>query len=274
MKRKIIRDAVLLLVVFAVIWGVLAILIPDRTSDNGWISKDQEEKVAVHLVEIIESQFTVLEENPWQEGLDSMVQILQSKIPESKQPEYRVKVLDNSSINAFATLGGHIYFFTGLLEIAETPEEICAVLAHEMGHIEKDHVIKKLISEFGISIILGIATGGDTLLIREILKTLSSGVFSRKQEKEADEFALKTLNDAGISPRYLGIIFKRLQETQPEDLPDLTIISSHPSIKSRVRMSFEYPLDDFEEVCYEIPWPGMDYGADSEEENLNETLEQ
>lgn len=269
MKQKIIRDAVLLLVVFVVIWGVLAILIPDQTSDNGWISKEQEEKVAVHLVEIIENQFTVLEENPWQDGLDSMVHILQKQIPESKQPEYRVKVLDNSSVNAFATLGGHIYFFTGLLEMAETPEEIAAVLAHEMGHVEKDHVIKRLISEFGISIILGIATGGDTLLIREILKTLSSGAFSRKQEKEADEFALKTLYAAGISPRYLGIIFKKLQDTQPEDLPDMTIISSHPSIKSRVRMSFEYPLDDFDEVCYEIPWPGMDYGPEPEqEENL------
>jgi len=270
MKNKIWRDALILLILFGVIWAVFSLVIPGGKTGKGWISKEQEEKVAGYITEIIEKQFTVMEENEWQEGLDSMVRVLQMNVPESKQIDYTIKVIDGSMVNAFATLGGNIYFFRGLLELAESPEEIAAVLAHEMGHIEHDHVIKKLISEFGISVILSISTGGDVLLMKEIVKAISSGAFSRKQEKEADQFALETLHQSGISPRYLGIIFKRLQEESPaKDMPEFTLLSSHPSVKSRIKMAFEYNMDDFEEKQYHFPWPGTEeVDLEVEEETL------
>jgi len=259
MRNKILRDALILVVLFGVIWAVFSLIIPGSKENKGWISKEQEEKVAGYITDIIEQQFKVLEDSEWQEGLDSMVKVLQLHSVENKDIDYTIKVIDEPIVNAFATLGGNIYFFRGLLEVAENPEEIAAVLAHEMGHIEHDHVIKKLISEFGISVILGISTGGDVLLMKEIVKAISSGAFSRKQEKEADQFALGTLYDSGINPRHLGVIFKRLQESSPtKDLPEFTLLSSHPSVKSRIKMAFEYDMDEFEEVEYQFPWPGVE----------------
>ena len=271
MKKKLYRDAIILILVFGLVWIVLSQLVPRRAQSDGWISKDQEEKVAEYLVEIIEKQFKVMDENPWQAGLDSMLIVLQSNIPDSKQPIYKVKVLDSSLVNAFATLGGHIYFFRGLLETAETPEEIAGILAHEMGHVEHEHVIKRLISEFGITIILGLSTGGDVLMLKQIIKTLTSGAFSRKQEKEADLFALNTMHDAGIDPRHLGIIFKRLQESQPVDMSQFEIINSHPSIKSRIKMSFEFDKSNFNEIQYGFPWP-IEENEEEEEINMDTEL--
>lgn len=267
-----IRDALILLLFFGLIWGIFAWVFPRNKASDGWITKEQENKIAEVLTEYIEKQFNVMEENEWQASLDSMLLVMHAHIDQPKEITYTVKVLDSSTPNAFATLGGNIYFFRGILEMAEHPEEIAAILAHEMGHIEHDHVIKRLISEFGITVLLGILTGGDLIALKEILRTLSSGAFSRKQEREADDFALRTMYNAGISPRHLGVIFKRLRETLPDNMPDMTIISSHPSIDSRIKKSFEYDLSEFQEVNYRFPWPGMEYDEEIETEETEVEL--
>ncbi len=264
MKRKLFRDALILLATFGLVWLVLTLVLPERDVEKGWLSEDQEEKLSEFIINIIEQQFKVIDSTEYDEGLDSIVAILHRQMESSKQKEYKVKVLGNSEINAFATLGGRIYFFKGMLEMAERPEEIAAVMAHEMGHIEHDHVIRRLISEFGITVLLGISTG-DTLLIKEVIKMLSKSAFSRKQEREADDFALNLLHDSGISPRNLGTLFRKLQEAYDSNIPNVTIISSHPSVEERIKKSFEYDMEDFSEVNHFIPWPGVTYEQEDEE---------
>src|SRR5690606_18521629 len=138
-----------------------------------------------------------------------------SQLPDSEY-KYKIKILDEDIPNAFATLDGRIYFFRGMLEMAEKPEEIAAVLAHEMGHVEKKHVLNKLISEFGLTILTTVATGGDMVLAREVILTLTREAYSRSQENEADDFALELLFDSGINPKDLGTMFRKLKDEHPE----------------------------------------------------------
>jgi len=64
-----------------------------------------------------------------------------------KDVVYRFMVLTdekNDNYNAFAVPGGYIYIFDDLVEVLETDDNIAAVLAHEMGHIEAKHSVKRM----------------------------------------------------------------------------------------------------------------------------------
>src|SRR5690606_24136018 len=115
----------------------------------------------------------------------------------------------NESVNAFALPGGNIVILSGLLEFSENPEEVAAVLAHEMAHVEKRHVVDRLLKEFGMQVVFGVLTGGDLVVLSEISRTVTSTFFDRRQEEEADEFALELLHRCNISPRALGTLFRR-----------------------------------------------------------------
>ena len=52
---------------------------------------------------------------------------------------YRFQVADAEDINAFAVPTGYIFVTSGLLEALETEEELAAILAHEIAHVESRH---------------------------------------------------------------------------------------------------------------------------------------
>lgn len=257
MRIKIWRDAILLSLLCVAGWGIFAWLSPERGSLSTMMTRDQESRLGSVLAEMIESRYTVLEDNPWQPALEQIAQRLRTVHPESGY-YYTIRVLDDELPNAFATLDGQIYFFRGMLELADRPEEIAAVMAHEMAHVEKRHVVKKLISEFGLAVLGGLATGGDAVIAGEILHAISAGAFSRRQEREADDFALATLVKAGIHPAHLGAIFRKLQQESPDSRTHIALLSSHPDIASRIQLAMAYPTEDLSERPLEVDWPAKD----------------
>lgn len=132
--------------------------------------------------------------------------------------------------------------------------ELAAVLAHEMGHLEKRHVVEKMIENFGVGILTGVFVGGDAVVITEMIAILTSSKFSRVKEEEADQFALDLLTNTNISSGYLVKIFKKLNKKhkggfQPE------IISSHPNMGKRIAKVFNNNLpNDFEDIPFNIDW--------------------
>ncbi len=259
MFEKIIRDGLILIVGCGLLWFALSKLIPAQKPLNNLISLEQEEKLAEFITDLIEKQYTVIEDTVWTKTFEEILTRFEKQMPDSDY-EYKIKILDNEIPNAFATLDGNIYFFKGMLDLADKPEEIAAVLAHEIAHVEKKHVVNKLISEFGLTIITTVATGGDMVLAREIILSMTRGAFSRRQEKEADEFALSLLYDSGINPKYLGTLFRKLKEEHPESANQIEIMSSHPDIQSRIEKSLEYDLEGF----LEIPLDSMEVKTDEE----------
>jgi predicted Zn-dependent protease len=247
MLQKIVRDGVILVVGCVLLWFVLSKLIPAQKPLNNLVSAEQEEKLAEYITDLIETQYTVIQDTAWTRRFGEIMSRFEKQMPDSDY-EYKIKILDNEIPNAFATLDGNIYFFKGMLDLADKPEEIAAVLAHEIAHVEKKHVMNKLISEFGLTIITTVATGGDMVLAREMILMMTRGAFSRRQEKEADDFALKLLYDSGINPKYLGTLFRKLKEEHPESASQIEIMSSHPDLQSRIKKSLEYSVDGFKEV--------------------------
>jgi predicted Zn-dependent protease len=113
-------------------------------------------------------------------------------------------------VNAFALPGGHIIVMRGLIEMAQTPEHLAAVLAHELGHVAQRDPILQALRAAGtaglLSLVLGDATGGTVLALAG--ETLISAKNSRAVEARADDFALAQLAAGGRVPRGIGGIFR------------------------------------------------------------------
>ena len=247
----------ILLGVFALIW--LAASLFNYPDDPQLISIEKEEKLGEAYVDLIllNPMFRELEN----ETIDSAVTMIGDRLEEGLKPSdyhYRFVVFENKMINAFTVPGGNILISTGLIAFCDSPEELAAVMAHEMGHVEERHVVARLIKELGIDIL----TSGDQFVLGEVTGLLTSTSFDRKQEEEADRFAAELLERSSIEPRTLATLFRKLEgEMDNELLSQFEIISTHPNFSSRLRDALSYqPGADFKALPLDLDWEGIKDG--------------
>ncbi len=151
----------------------------------------------------------------------------------------QVHYIDNSTVNAFATLGGNVVFFRGLVGKMPSENALAMVMSHEIAHVKLRHPI----STFGRGLAIGIAltlvsagTGSDiagrTLGNAGLLTALT---FSRSQESAADADALRAL--ARMYGHVAGAeeVFKLLHEESARGIGNLpAVLRSHPLDQDRI----------------------------------------
>lgn len=262
MIRKIYKELFIILGIFLLGWIGFTLLKPIPEPPEFAISVDKEAELGDMLaMEILEKN----EELKSDTVLEAISQIKKQLISslEATNYDYQFYVVKNESVNAFATLGGHIFIFSGLIDMTDEPEELAAVLAHEIGHVEKRHVVNKLVKEIGVTVLFSILTGSDPVLVGEVAKAAVSSAFDRSQESEADQFALKTMVETNISPRYMARIFRKIKEKYGGYDEHLEFLMSHPNLNKRIKESLEYPLsEDFEEKKIETNWEAVKRNLD------------
>ena len=257
MQRSILRDLLILLGVSALIW--LAASLFNYPDDPQLISIEKEERLGEAYVDLIllNPMFRELEN----ETIDSAVTLIGDRLEaglKHSDYHYRFVVFENKMINAFTIPGGNILISSGLIAFCDSPEELAAVMAHEMAHVEERHVVARLIKELGIDIL----TSGDQYVLGEVTGLLTSTSFDRKQEEEADRFAAELLESSSIEPRTLATLFRKLEgEMDNELLKQFEIISTHPNFSSRIRDALSYqPADDFEAFLIDLDWEEIKAG--------------
>jgi predicted Zn-dependent protease len=128
-----------------------------------------------------------------------------------------------------------------LLDVMESPEELAAVLAHEIAHAEKRHISKRLARQFGLTVLLG-AAGGDAVVLREITEQLIASAFDRAQEHEADRAGRDRMARARIDPRVMATAFRHMKQAIEELPRALQVLSTHPDIDDRIRDALAHPI--------------------------------
>lgn len=137
-------------------------------------------------------------------------------------------VIDSRVPNAVALPGGRIYVFRGMIEAAETPDELAGVIGHEMGHVAGRDGMRRLIQSGGTSYLIGLLFGdvtGSGAAIW-ITRTLLDSAYSRDAETHADDFAAAALAKLGRSPEPLGELLVRV--TGEKKASPMSILASHP----------------------------------------------
>lgn len=149
------------------------------------------------------------------------------------QTELQSEVLSSNIKNAFALAGGRVYVLDGLLQAAESVDELAGVLAHELGHAShRDHV-RLMIYNGGTSFLIGLLFGDVTGSGAAVFATqaLLTSSYSRGAETSADTFAITVMHALGRSPKPLGDFLFRL--TQGRESRSLSILASHPLTSER-----------------------------------------
>jgi len=266
MRETAVRDLIILLAVGAALFlgGYFVVKQINKSDiDLGYdFSIAQEEELGDLFKDIIWDQYPTIKDNAADSALHQITARLIESI-DSTPYRYQFTIIDSEEINAFTIPGGNIYVFSGLIELTETPEELAAVLAHEIGHAEKRHVVDKLVKELSITAIVTILSGGDPSVLTQILKDIIGNSFSRGQEEEADEYALKLLEDAHIAPKSLARFFERLNEKDLDYNRNLEILMTHPHNDSRIDKARRYRTkNDFKSIPFEFDWKRVQESVD------------
>jgi predicted Zn-dependent protease len=149
-----------------------------------------------------------------------------------------VHYMDTDTINAFATLGGHIVIYRGLLEKLPHENALAMVMAHEIAHIKHRDPLVAVGRGITVGLALTTLTGlGDSALSQQLLGQIgliSSLSFSREQEQEADKIALATLNNYYGHSHGATALFKIFAQAQQAYHPP-ALLSTHPVTAERIR---------------------------------------
>lgn len=154
---------------------------------------------------------------------------------------YRLEFRDAPAIgpNAFALPGAIIVITDDMVETAESTEEVLAVLAHEIGHVEHRHSMRHLLQDSLVATLITSVTSDAASLnvsVGGLPTLLAQTKYSRQFESEADGFAFKLLKRHNLSPAAFATFMERLAENRGHDGP-FAFLSTHPATAERIEQA-------------------------------------
>jgi Zn-dependent protease with chaperone function len=152
---------------------------------------------------------------------------------------FRLVVVDDDDVNAFAAPGGHLIVLRGLLEFVATPDELAGVFAHEVQHVVRRHTTQALLRHASTGLLLAAAAGdlsGLTAFGLESARTLGSLRYGRRAEEEADREGMRLLIAGGLDPASMIAFFEALarRDSGPSRASWTRYLSSHPATEARL----------------------------------------
>jgi Zn-dependent protease with chaperone function len=173
---------------------------------------------------------TGAKEKEGREALDRMVRRLEAA---ARLPiPLKLKVVRQKQANAIALPGAYVYVFEGLIDRAESADEVAGVIAHEIGHVAHRDGMRSVLQAGGLAfmfgLVLGDFVGGGAVVLAS--RTILRLAYSRQVEAQADLFAVELMEKSGGNPRALGTILMRIAGTKE---PDVRILLNHPATRER-----------------------------------------
>lgn len=195
---------------------ILVLLFLSASQELYAMSDQQEINIGRQFSAEVERQYGLYHDPRWENKVETiggeLAQNAIRKIP------YSFRVINMKDANAFALPGGFIYVTKGLLSYFENDDELAAVLAHEISHVELKHFQKMYARENTLSIfsvLADILTRGAARPYLNAASILNNLVFqpgySREQESQADLSGVKLMVLAGIDPNAMISLFQAVQ---------------------------------------------------------------
>lgn len=179
--------------------------------------------------------------------MDAYLQALAERVVQAEDlPDdmsIRVHYVDDDTVNAFATLGGNVILFRGLLEKLPNENSLAMLLSHEIAHIKYRHPVRSL----GRGVVVGLAlsvvssSAGDAVLAQFLGKAgyLTVLQYSRGMESESDAEAIRAVLALYGHLNGADDLFKVLQKEADGKQPP-TFFSTHPLTASRIAIIESY----------------------------------
>ncbi len=171
--------------------------------------------------------------------------------PSDSEHDFRLRFRQMSEIpNAMALPNGEIIVTDALVHLVDQPEELDAVLLHEIAHVTQRHGLQQVIQASTISVIVSLALGdisGVGELVAGVPVFLMQSSYSRAHESAADELAFARMRRLGIDTAHFARIIRKLSLLEPDAQPSTIngtrraaeYLSSHPDSERRARRALE-----------------------------------
>ncbi len=227
----------LLTVVVVAVVGLVALLSLAAGSLARLVPFEYEQKIArVVAAELLPPGGTHTDTEGYLQGL---AQRLATEMALPPGMQIHVHFEDDDTVNAYATLGGHLVIFGGLLDRLPSENALALVVAHEIAHVKLRHPIVAMGRGATVSLVLGSLFGiTDSSAVRSLIEFLgvtSTLSYNREQEREADDEAARAV--LGVYGHLAGTeaLFELFRNMAARDLarpPEF--LSTHPGTEERL----------------------------------------
>jgi beta-barrel assembly-enhancing protease len=225
------------------------------------VSDEQEKQLGDQVKQELDKQGTRYVQDPevvtYVQGVAKKIFVSANK--ERPGVDWHVYVIDDpKQVNAFATPGGNLFVYTGLLMAADNEAELAGVWGHEAGHVVARHSARQMVDAMGAQTVIDMALGQNPDQVAQLAATLAAKgallAYSREDESAADEFGARYASAAGYDPHGLITFFQKLQKMEG-DVPAFSkYLSDHPATGDRITHLQQY--------IAEKKLGGTDLGAD------------
>lgn len=155
--------------------------------------------------------------------------------------QWEVEVFKSDELNAFALPGGKIGVFEGMMKLADSDDQLAAVLGHEIGHNKAHHAAQRMntemASQLGVEVLSSVLGGGNVQMAAALLGAGAQyGLvlpYSRNQELQADQLGLHYMARAGYDPRAALTLWHKMAQAAGGGGP--AFLSTHPATAERIQ---------------------------------------
>lgn len=149
---------------------------------------------------------------------------------------FDVRVIRDSTANAFVIPGGHVYVFTGLIDMVGSDDELAAVISHELAHAERRHALKNFRASTAAVAVLNAAVKNkkDRQTWGNLIGYLTLMQFSRQQEDEADDLGQFKMAAAGFNPAAQVSLWEKFLKKHGDTKGLAQYLSTHPPSSQRI----------------------------------------
>jgi len=202
------------------------------------VSLDQEWSMRQDLHNQVLQQYRLVNDRASQQYINEIGRRLAAQTPMGNLP-WDFFVIDDPSVNAFNLPGGLVYVNRGLIEEADSLDQLVGAVAHEIGHGVSRHGTQLMSRSYGYSMLAGLLLGRNPSQGQQILAQLvGTGVltrYSRTAELEADRLGVDYAYRAGYNPRGSAELFRQLLQTRQRRPTKVEqFFSSHPLTEDRI----------------------------------------
>ena len=201
-----------------------------------------------------------------QRRIDEITGLLVRTLPEPRYP-FRVTLVDHPMVNAFATPGGFIVIFRGLLERTDSAEELAGVLAHEIQHVLHRDATRAILRQASTGILLAALLGDVSGVVAfgvESARMVADLRHNREAEHDADRDGMRMLHAAAVDPEGMLAFFRGMQQLEGTTPAAARYLSTHPTAGDRlqaltalaaqgsrppVKLLADYDWEDIKQIC-------------------------
>jgi TonB family protein len=158
--------------------------------------------------------------------------------PVKDRPRLEFRVMNHDYPNAFALPGNIIVVTDGLMHLSPSDDELAAVFAHELGHLQLHHGMQSMLrNSFALLIVSGVT--GDLSTLTSFAAALPISIltkgYSRDLEREADRYGRDLLLARKIDPKNASAVLFKMESVVGETR-QTTYLSTHPSHDERQKI--------------------------------------